>query len=147
MAMTDTIGPFTTQQLKALAQFLPVFASPDFSPGAMTDMVRNAKGSFSLPYAVMSEPVMAFLEAAHDNGWVVGHFDWTSWADTNEARRLISDEADLAEATSDQLAQLLTVLIRQDRFADGSLLAAFNGGLILRIVRRIDTLLQTVRTA
>ncbi|MGC9270918.1 DUF6508 domain-containing protein [Acidiphilium sp.] len=140
--MTETIGPFTAQQLNALAQFLPDFESPGFSPGAMRGMTPNADGSLSFPYAVLSDKVEAFIAAIYDNGWVVGHFDWPAWAGTKEAARLRDDETALVGATPEQVAKLMTVIIRQDRFAEGTVLNAFETGLVLRIVRRIDALAQ-----
>ncbi|MCW8308865.1 DUF6508 domain-containing protein [Acidiphilium sp. PA] len=143
--MTETIGPFNAQQLNALAQFLPEFEAPNFGPGMMSPMSPNADGSVSFPYAALSDKAGAFVTAAYENGWVVGHFDWPAWSSTAVARRLRSDESAIAEATLEELARLLTVLIRQERFAEGTLLDAFKAGLILRIIRRIDTLAQAGR--
>jgi hypothetical protein len=42
----------------------------------------------------------------------------------------------LAKATPDQLAHLLTTIIRQDRFCEGELDVAFKSRLLTRIVRR-----------
>lgn len=145
--MTETIGPFNAQQLNALSQFLPEFEAPDFGPGMMSPMTPNADGSVSFPYAVLSDKAGEFVSAAYDNGWVVGHFDWPAWSSTAAARRLRSDESAIAKATPEELARLLTVLIRQERFAEGTLLEAFESGIILRIVRRIDALVQATRGA
>ncbi|CAG4903511.1 unnamed protein product, partial [Acidocella sp. C78] len=75
----------------------------------------------------------------------VGSFDWPSWSGSEEAESLRDDESVLAKATPEQIARLLTVVIRQDRFCDGALLDAFNSGLILRIVGRIDALSKESR--
>jgi hypothetical protein len=41
-----------------------------------------------------------------------------------------------------QLLYLITALIRQDRFSEGTLLNAFRAGLILGIVRRVAAILK-----
>jgi hypothetical protein len=47
---------------------------------------------------------------------VLGHFDWPPWSGTEEAFQLRDDAAKLANATEHQIAPLLTVIIRQERF-------------------------------
>jgi hypothetical protein len=47
----------------------------------------------------------------------------------------------LAQANDDDLACVLTTLIRGERFSDGCLAQAFDEGLILRVVTRADCLL------
>jgi hypothetical protein len=73
-------------------------------------------------------------------GWVVQRFDWPAWVGTEEASRLRDDAQRLAQATAEQLAHLLTVLIRQERFCAGSLAASADSGLLLGILRRAATL-------
>ena len=51
----------------------------------------------------------------------------------------------LARAAVDELAKLITVLVRQERFSEGSLMGAFGGGLVLGIVRRAGVLIANVR--
>ena len=90
----------------------------------------------------MAPKVEEFFHMAYREGWVLPGFDWPNWAQTPEAIRLRDDPAALAVATAEQLAQLLTVCIRQDRFVDGALVGAFNDGLILAIVRRAAVLVK-----
>ena len=63
------------------------------------------------------------------------------WAHGPEGRELASDRDALAQADADQLSKLLTVLIRQDRFNEGTLAGAFESGLLLRIAERAAALL------
>ena len=51
--------------------------------------------------------------------------------------QLRDDPAALQSATPEQLGRLLTVLIRQDRFIDGSLAGAFESAFLLEILRRV----------
>ena len=122
--------------LRALADYLPRFEALDFVAGKWIEPGEIRPGVVHMPYTKLSETVMAFTEEAYERGWVKTDFDWGTWAGTDEAARLRDDEAVLAEATPEQLANLLTICIRQDRFVEGVLLGAFENGLILRIVRR-----------
>jgi Family of unknown function (DUF6508) len=99
-------------------------------------------GVFSMPYVIYGNTVNEFVAAAYEHGWVLRGFDWPGWAQSTEATNLRDDEAVLAQATPEQLMRLLTVVIRQDRFAEGALLDAFESGLILRIVRRATAILE-----
>ncbi len=101
---------------------------------------KKESGVFTLPYADYSDAANALVQHANDNGWILRNFNWSEWAQTQEARDLFNNAEALALATPDQLAQLLTLFIRQDRFAEGTLLDAFNSGLILRIVQRAAAL-------
>jgi hypothetical protein len=75
------------------------------------------------------------------NGWITFGFDWGAWAATPDAQRLRLDDRALDTATSDDLSKLLTMLVRGDRFGEGTLLAAYDSGLLTRIVRRAARLL------
>jgi len=130
------------EKLRALVRFLPDLEKPDFNAGSWISPETGPDGVFVLPYTDHSEVVTAFVEMAYQNGWVLTNFDWPKWAQTKEASRLRDNERALSRATSDQLAKLLTVCIRQDRFVEGALLGAFESGLILRIVRRAAELLN-----
>ena len=80
-----------------------------------------------------------FVTMCYDLGWVKP-FDWVEWKETKEAVQLGDDPEVLAKATSEQLRKLLTVVIRQDRFVEGSLAAHFNSGFIDRIIARAAVL-------
>jgi Family of unknown function (DUF6508) len=71
-------------------------------------------------------------------------FDWPQWKGTAEAKQLRDDPDVLARATPEQLAKLLTVCIRQDRFSEGTLQAAFETGLLTRILQRAKAILAEI---
>jgi uncharacterized protein DUF6508 len=82
-----------------------------------------------LPRVSLSAEAYAFEQAAYAFGWVEWEkFDWPQWKGTAEAKQLRDDPGVLARATPEQLAKLLTVCIRQDRFSEGTLQAAFETG-------------------
>ena len=80
-----------------------------------------------------------FVTMCYEFSWV-GPFDWGEWKETQEAVQLGDDPEVLAKATAEQLQKLLTVVIRQDRFVEGSLAAHFNSGFIDRIIDRAAVL-------
>lgn len=98
-------------RLHALATLLPSIESPEFSPG-------HRETPPPLESGIKTFPMYWFSEAA----------------------RLLDDPACLAEATPEQLAHLLTGLIRSERFNEGTLAGAFDSGLIARILRRATVL-------
>lgn len=58
------------------------------------------------------------------DGWVRPDFDWPAWAQTPEAERLPNGRGALEQATVLEVARLLTVVIRSDRFVEGAVTEA-----------------------
>ena len=135
-----------SKPLRALAKFLPALENPDFKAGEMAGIGEQvAPGVWSMPYADYGAVASKFMDAAYKHGWVMMDFDWPVWSQSEEAYALRDDEAKLAAATPEQLWRLLTVVIRQERFAEGAVLGAFESGLILGIVRRAAALLAAAK--
>lgn len=124
--------------LAMLAGYLPVFTRPGFVFGAWTAPEEAGPGMMVMGYFTLSPEAQAFLEDAY--GWV-RDFDWTAWTKTPEADRLLDDPAAVAAADQDDLARMLTVLLRQDRFIEGSLNTSFESGFLTRILDRAAGLL------
>ena len=128
------------EKISELAAFLPLLEDPGFKAGEM--IIDNAAEEEirQWPYVVYDPIVDSLLDAAYRNKWVLTGFDWPTWAQSERAMQLRDEESAIEHATAEEVCQLLTVLIRQERFSDGSLLEAFNSGLMLRIVRRAKAL-------
>jgi hypothetical protein len=124
------------ERLRGLASFLPAFESAAFEFGRWNRSESSDDGVFTLPFFVLSETADAFVKTAYELGWVEPGFDWGTWMGTEEAQSLRDRPTSLAGATPEQLAHLLTVIVRQDRFAEGSLLASYESGLLAGILRR-----------
>ncbi|MFN7917883.1 MAG: DUF6508 domain-containing protein [Vicinamibacterales bacterium] len=125
------------QRLHAIAQFLPTFEASEFE--AASSHVSQGDES-ATPWEVPSEVVQKFVEAAYEHGWVRSGFKWGEWQQTDEAIQLLRDPEAISSADAEQLARVLTVVIRRDRFNEGSLIYDFRSGLITRIVRRAAVL-------
>jgi hypothetical protein len=63
---------------------------------------------------------------------------------TSDARELIDNPKRVAAATPAQLAKLLTVYIRGDRFNEGLLNSAYDSGMLTAIVLRAEALLRRI---
>jgi len=151
LTMKNTDGrpmllPSLAERLDRLAAFLPIFEDPGFSFGLWIGGKPMPHLQVHMPSFVPSDPAEAFARMAHDMGWVLPDFDWKSWKDGAEAGELLNCPETLARATPEQLAKLLTVLVRQDRFVGGSLAQAFDSGFLVAIVRRADALRREIST-
>ncbi len=127
-----------------LARFLPLLEAAGFTAGHMEPITESTvPGLWLFPHAVVGSVVEDLVQAAYADGWVMMNFDWVRWFETPQAAALRDDKAVLARASRLRLAKLLTTVIRQDRFVEGALLAAFESGLMLRIIRRAAALAST----
>jgi hypothetical protein len=98
-------------------------------------------GVHSLGWFEFGRTAEAWRSAVTHGAWIVGAFDWSSWLAGDEGRALRDDPAAIASATPDQLARLLTAIVRSDRFVEGSIAGAFESGLLAGISRRAAALL------
>lgn len=110
--------------------------------------MSDAKGSgtqdapIQWPFWQSSSLAKEFVTMAYDTGWVSGDVDWPKWSDTDEAEELFAHPATITTATAEQLQFLLTTIIRSERFCEGSILQAFQDGLILAVADRGKCLLS-----
>lgn len=123
------------QRLEALAAFLPVFDSPEFVFGQWAESRTEGGGTLQLPHFDLSPEAEAFLAEVGRGGWIINGFDWKAWNVTPEAVALRRGDG-FDRATPIALARLLTALVRQDRFVEGTLVEAHESGLLRRIVAR-----------
>lgn len=141
----EAIGhPDLTKRLACLAAFLPIFEDAAFQFGSWVGGKPMPHGLLHVPSFVMSDAAEAFVKTTYEMGWVLPEADWVTWKGSAEAGELASRPEALARATPEQLAKLLTVLIRQDRFVEGSLAEAFESGFLVAITRRAAALLREI---
>jgi hypothetical protein len=132
------------EKLRGIIAFLPSFQAPGFSFGHWTEPPSDQPDVTVIPYFSLSEEAAAFEQKAYELGWVMHDFDWGTWKQTPEAISLRDDAQALEQATPEQLARLLTVCIRQDRFCEGALEGAFQSGLLTRILERAAVILHEI---
>jgi hypothetical protein len=128
------------ERLRELAALVPILEAPGVAFGHW-EMPPARDGVSSLGYFTFGPAGEAFLAAVRGGGWVIPGFDWRAWLEGDEGQAL-RDRADaLDSAGVEQLARLLTAIVRSDRFVEGSIAGAFESGLLTRIARRADALL------
>jgi hypothetical protein len=132
--------PSDIQRLGRLAAHLPVVASEHFQVGVWEVPQADISGIRALTYFVLTPEMEELIATAYDDSWVLRDFDWQAWASTPEAVRLREDPSYLLRASIEQLEKFLTLLVRQERFSEGSLAAAHENGLLVRILRRAAAL-------
>lgn len=142
--MTAGENPSMQDRLDRLIAFLPVFETPGFSFAIWHTATQSTAGALTLPYCMLTGPASEFVSTAYAAGWVLQDFDWPAWSHTPDAVQLRDDPSALERATAVQLAKLLTVLIRQDRFVEGALASAYDSGLLTAILRRAAILRQEI---
>ena len=132
-------------RLKRLADFAPIFPDPNFAFGKMHPI--RGKGTstepFEFPSNELSDAANQFVEMTYTADWVLKDFDWSEWGQSDEGQTLLTNRAALASANIGELAKLLTVIIRRDRFVEGSLSEDFENGLILAVAERAENLLKS----
>ena len=121
---------------------LPVLEASDFVAGTWHDSERQPDGAWTMPWYELSAAAEAYIRAVGESGMMLAGFDWPSCAKTPEAIALHGDRAVLAEATPEQLAMLLTALIREDRFNEGALGDSFESGIMTAIALRAAELAE-----
>lgn len=125
--------PKTNKRIKAITRHLPVFAREAFTGGAWSQPSES-----EMPFFGYDDSVRDFVRDCYEHGWVLHDFDWPAFAATPRAAALRDDPVVLEGASERQLAELLTIVIRQDRFAEGAIAAAIQSGLILKILKRAE---------
>jgi len=129
-------APKTTQ----LASITTRLVEPDLVVAAEVPAPEILDGVWSIPYAEYPPVVDELIATAYEDDWVRRNLDWTTWLTTTEAQSLVNDAGAVEQATTEQLARLLTAIVRQERFTDGAILGALKSGLLQRIARRIRSL-------
>ena len=110
----------------------------DDAPSRWTEPVRYDRLVGLLPKLDARERCDV-LQICYDDG-IVLRFDWPAWME--EGRRHLEPGV-LESADLETCCMTLTVLVRQDRFVDGTIAAAIANGLLARIVRRISDLTRS----
>ena len=130
--------------LAALAAFSERLRAADATFGDYVPI--SGKGTETEPYTFpwyrVSDLGTAFFNAMYETGWVMEGFDWITWKGTPEAQRFFKRNEAVVAADAEQLTKLITTVVRQDRYCDGTLEWAFSSGLLLAIAVRAEALLE-----
>ena len=126
-------------QLLRLARWGDEFARPDFSLGEWVPARKDEAGVIQMGWYEQNEVARRFVSEMYQLGFV-HNFDWMAWLGTPGAKRYLTGPEAVATADADDLARLLTAIIRGERFSDGELEGAHESGILLAITRRAGEL-------
>ncbi len=131
-----------TTMLQALAAFGPQLRAPEASAGRWADQTGSGTldDPLTMPSFEMSDLLTRFETMTYDVGWVQD-FDWMEWSRGSEAKMLLRGQASLAHATADQIANVITSIVRSDRFNEGAIAGYFKEGMLLALAERAEVLL------
>ncbi|KQM26544.1 MULTISPECIES: DUF6508 domain-containing protein [unclassified Sphingomonas] len=124
-----------------LAPFAAVFDTPGFACGSWGGG-GSSDGMVEMSYFQLSREAGAFVVAAYAAHWVRPDIAWPDFAAGPDYRALRGDPTRIALADAHRLAELLTTLIRGDRFNEGLLASAFDGGTLPAVARRMAVLAE-----
>lgn len=123
----DKIESLSEQDWQTLLDLIPEIEKTE-------SFGRVAESPGQFPHYVPEEIVNIFFEIVHRIGIIIP-FDWTRW----ETGRLILKDKDFDFSTISLIdkCKVITMLIRLDRFSEGTFVEAFESGLILNLLKSI----------
>ena len=96
---------------------------------------KDEKGVIQMPFIIEEEIVYKFINVVYDIPIIIS-FDWGAW---DEGRKFVNDKSfDFNSIDIPTKCKLITAIVRNDRFCEGCLVAAFEEGLILKILKSIE---------
>ena len=128
--------------LRELASFHPVLTSPDFHIGVSAGGAEVEPGVLQMPYFAYSAEAEALMNVLynHAEAFSTGERDWPTWKESEEAKRFRDKPDAIRRASFENLADLFTVFVRQDRFVDESVAGAYAAGYLTAITARAGVL-------
>lgn len=93
---------------------------------------KDENGVFHMPFWIENPVVSEFRELAHEL-LVIKDFDWQSWDEGKEMLNNPSFDFNVIDLKTKR--RLITFLVRHDRFNEGTLISAFESGVILKILK------------
>jgi hypothetical protein len=128
----------TPSQISKVLSFLPIFEEQGFKAGEWDKPKQDEPGVLVMPGLNYDEQVEFFIQACGDAGLMLKEFDWQAWVD--EAMSYVERPERVDGADFETVRKLLTAHIRGERFTEGHLLAVFEKGHIVRLLRRLKEL-------
>ena len=131
----EKIHAFTQQDWLPLIELIPkVESTSKFGEWEEEDIL--------FPYCIEAPIVSQFLHIVYRLPIIIS-FDWGAW---EEGRKIASnDDFDLDTLDLPAKCKLITAIVRSDRFSEGTLVSAFESGLILRILKSIEKQIADVK--
>ena len=125
------INSLSKKDWAPLLELIPIIENTQ-GFGKLMNVNKDEDGTLHMPYwkAALSQ----FEDTAYKIQIVIS-FDWNSW---DEGKKMMRDKKfNFDNIDLPTKCQLITAIIREDRFCEGTLIEAFESGLILKILKSI----------
>jgi hypothetical protein len=130
----DKINSFTYQDWRPLLELIPKIENTT-SIGEYLKPNDDEDGVIQIPYCSPAPIVFDFSDIVYDMPIIID-FNWCKW---DEGRKIVSDENfDFDTVSLLTKCKLITAIVRNNRFCDGVLGAAFKSGQMLKILKSIE---------
>lgn len=127
-------------RLTAMAALAPRLESGELSGGHWHPSEKLEDGSNTFPWFERGPALAEFAQAA--SPCVELGFNWPEWNRSEEARVLFTEPGAIEAASEQDLAHMVTTMLRQDRFVEGALASHFDEGIVQRVCRRAAVLVS-----
>ena len=128
----------SSSQLKRFARYASGLR--DFTPPAYRSPQPSGGDQREMPIQDSGPLLDSLTDEAYRIGLVVG-FDWSAWL--SEAEKYFADPQIIRHANLPIIQGLLTVIIRSERFSEGTLSVMAQRGVLEAICRRLDVLSES----
>jgi len=120
------------------AALLELMRRADEHEGPFGEFVTtNPDGTLCLPWSRNVPVVDDVVRFLYEKNLQVAGFDWGAWrAGLEKIQR--GDQAALANCTARECLQYLTLLVRAERFSEGTLVRAFENGQMQTLLRKVS---------
>jgi hypothetical protein len=131
-----------TWDLHGLAAYLDAFEHLPAATTQLAERIGTEVDELSEADRKALSTVGTFVQYLYSSGWIIEGFDWPTWVRSQEAQHLWESPNGIERAAPIQLAKMLTTIVRQDRFVDGTIEGAIEDRLIHDIAGRAAALAQ-----
>ena len=126
-------------RLHRLAAFEARLSDPDDPAYENVPAIYEDGEMVQMPWWDARPVGMELLRSLREDGWL-RPFNWIAWSSTPRGSKLLGSLDGLDDANEEELVRILTTLVRQDRFFDGALASAIQGGYVPHVCRRAGEL-------
>ena len=128
------INAYTQQDWEPLFALIPKIENT-LVFGEWIEEDKDEEGFIQFPYCEPAPVVSQFLKIVYAIPVVI-NFDWGAW---DEGRSMAGDKNfDFDSTDLITKCKLITAIVRNDRFCEGALVAAFESGVMLKILKSIE---------
>lgn len=127
--------PLSEENIELILQYIPYFEKNN-NFGEWKGGNKNKDGTISLPYFEYSNEVYQFIKLLYKTDFIV-KFNWSKW---DKGKDFINNQNLINQADILTLRMLMTLIVRMERFCEGSLLSRIKDRTILNILFRLKDL-------